>query len=111
MNVHSWWKGFPEIPVSWYSLHATVTESKFVLLTAQQANKPRDELLGQGMETLSWKSVDWEDSGLASQRTMLPRLAFRFLLYEKVCLVVANFLIQAPFVLVAVQVDVITVFL
>ena len=43
-----------------------------ILLTAQQANKSRDELLGQGIVTLFGKPADKEDGGLVSQRTILP---------------------------------------
>ena len=59
-----------------------VTKSKLVLLTTQQANKLRDELLGQGIVILFWKPEDWEDGGLLSQRTILPELKFR-LFYTK----------------------------
>ena len=58
-----------------------VTESKRVLLTAQQGNKSRDALLGQGIATLIEKPADREDGGLMSQRTILPELEFRLLLY------------------------------
>ena len=43
-----------------------VTESKLILLTTQQANKSRDEVLGQGIVTLFRKPADWEDGGLVS---------------------------------------------
>ena len=36
----------------------TVTESKLIILATQQANKSRDELLGQGIETLFRKPAD-----------------------------------------------------
>ena len=52
---------------------ACVTESELVLLTAQQANKLRDELLGQEILTLLRKPADREDGELVSQRTILPR--------------------------------------
>ena len=55
-----------------------VTESKLLLLATRQANKLRDELLGQGIATLFRKPADWEDGGLVSQRTILPNLEFRF---------------------------------
>ena len=55
-----------------------VTESRLALLTTQQANKLRDKLLGQGVATLFRKPAD---HGLVSQRTILPELEFRLLLY------------------------------
>ena len=58
-----------------------VTESKLIQLAALQANKPRDELLGQGIATLFGKPADGEDSELVSQRTSLLKSEFRFLLY------------------------------
>ena len=58
----------------------TVTESKFVQLTAQQSNKSRDKLLGQGTVTLFGKPTDQEDVRLVSQGTILPELDFRILL-------------------------------
>ena len=42
--------------------------------TAQQANKSRDNLLGQGIAALFGKQADQEDDGLASQRNILPML-------------------------------------
>ena len=53
----------------------------YELHTAQQANKLRDELLGQGIATLFRKPADREDGGLVSQRTVFSELEFRFLLY------------------------------
>ena len=64
---------FGDIPV--------VTRSRFVLLTARQANKSRGELLGQGIATLFGKPANQEDGGLMSQRTILPELEFKLLLY------------------------------
>ena len=58
-----------------------VTESKLILLAIPQANKSRDELFGQGIVTLFGKPADQEDGGLVSQRTILPELACRLLLY------------------------------
>ena len=52
----------------------SVTESKFILLTAQQANKSRDELLGQGIATLSRKPADKVYGGHISQRIIFPQL-------------------------------------
>ena len=60
-----------------------VTESKLVLLAAQQASKSRDKVLGQGIVTLFGKQAAWEDGGLMSQRTVLPELDIRLLLYKK----------------------------
>ena len=57
-----------------------VTQSKLVLLTLWQANKSRDKLLGQAIVTLFGKPPD-QDVGLMSQRTILPELEFRLLLY------------------------------
>ena len=62
-------------------VYIIVTESKLVLLAARQANKSRDELLGQGIETSFGKPADWEDGGLVSQRAIFPELEFRLLLY------------------------------
>ena len=56
-------------------------KSKLVLLTERQANKSRDEVLGQGIATLFGKPVDCEDGGLVYQRTVLPESEFRLLLY------------------------------
>ena len=58
-----------------------VTKSKLVLLAARQASKSRDELLGQGIAILFEIPADREDGGLVSQRTILPELEFRPLLY------------------------------
>ena len=58
-----------------------VTKSKLILLVAQQTNKLRDGLLGPGIATLFIKPADQEDGGLVSQRTILPELEFRLLLY------------------------------
>ena len=52
-----------------------------MLLTAQQANKLRDEVLGQGIVTLFGKPADQEDGRLVSQSTILPELEFRLLIY------------------------------
>lgn len=62
-------------------INGSVTESKLVLLTARQANKLTDELLGKGIVTLFIKPADWEDGGLGSQRTMFPKLNSSLLLY------------------------------
>ena len=43
-----------------------VTLSKLILLTAQQANKLGDEVLGQGITTLFRKPADGEDGRLMS---------------------------------------------
>ena len=59
----------------------SVTKSKFVLLSAQQGNKSRDEVLGQGRTTLFGKAADGEDGGLVSQRTIFPELEFMLLLH------------------------------
>ena len=58
-----------------------VTESKLALLAAQQANKSRDEVLGQGILILFGKPTDREDGELVPQRTILLELEFRLLLY------------------------------
>ena len=57
-----------------------VTKSKSVLLTACQANKLRNKVLGQGTATLLGKPVDQEDGGLVSQRTIKTELEFMLLL-------------------------------
>ena len=64
-----------------YKVYHFVTEFKCILLTTQQANKSRDELWRQGRVTLLGKPADREDGGLVSQRTILPELEFRLLLY------------------------------
>ena len=58
-----------------------MSESKLNLLAIGQANKLRDEVLGQGTATSFGKAADWEDGGLMFQRTLLPELEFRLLLY------------------------------
>ena len=58
-----------------------VAESKLKLLAPGQADKSRDELLGQGIATLFRKPADGEDGGLMSQRSIWPELEFRRLLY------------------------------
>ena len=61
-----------------------VTESNLVLLATQQANRLRDEVLGQRTATLFGKPEDGEDredGGQMSQRTILLKLEFRLLLY------------------------------
>ena len=50
-----------------------VTESELVLLAARQANKLRDQVLGQGIGTLLGKLADREDGGCVSQRTVSPK--------------------------------------
>ena len=57
-----------------------VTESKLILLAAQQANKLRDELLGQGIVTWFRKPADQEEGGLVSQKIILPELEFMLFL-------------------------------
>ena len=70
--------------VSWmgFQNRRSLTESKLVLLTAQQANTLRNELLGQGVVTLFGKTEDQEDGEVVSQRTDLPELEVR-LFYTK----------------------------
>ena len=58
-----------------------VAESKLRPLAESQANKLRNELLGQGIATLFRKPADGEDGGLVSQRTIFPELEFRLLLH------------------------------
>ena len=58
--------------------------SKLVLLTAWRVSKLRDQVLGQGRETLFGKPADWEDGGRRlSQRTIFPELELNLLLYWK----------------------------
>lgn len=64
------------------SQNRSLTESKLVLLTAQQANTLRDEMLRQGVVTLFGKTEDQEDGEVLSQRTVLPELELR-LFYTK----------------------------
>ena len=71
----------PTVSHHQYLAHRIVTESKLVLLAARRANKLRDELLGQGIETLFGKPADREDGGLMSQRTVLPEQEFMLLSY------------------------------
>ena len=47
-----------------------MTESKLALLATQQADKSRDNLLGEGIATLFRKPADRKDGGLLSQRTI-----------------------------------------
>ena len=58
-----------------------ITESKLILLTIQEADKSRDEVLEQGIMTLFRNPADRKDGGLVSQRTTLTKLEFGFLLY------------------------------
>ena len=58
-----------------------VTECKLGVLAARQVSKLRDQLLGQVTATLVGKPADRGDSRLGSQRTILPELGFRLLLY------------------------------
>ena len=58
--------------------------SKLVLLTAWQVSKLRDQVLGQGRETLFGKPADWEDGGRRlSQRTVFPELEWNLLLWKR----------------------------
>ena len=58
--------------------HPLVTESRFTPLTAQQASKLRDELLGQGIRTVFRKS---RPRKTVSTRIILMELEFKLLLY------------------------------
>ena len=51
----------------------SVTEFKLILLTSWQANKLRDESLGQGIASLLEKPADREYGGLMSQRTNVSK--------------------------------------
>ena len=91
----------------------SVTEPKLVLVTAQQANKLRDELLGQGMVNLSGKLADGEDGRLGSQRTVFPELRIQssFMLKgEGIWLAAAHFLVLENFVPTALHIGLVTVF-
>ena len=92
----------------------SVTKSKLILITMRQANKKeRDEMLGRGIATLSRKLADREDGGLVSQNH-LPQVkaqASFILKGEGVWLVVANLLVRESFVLAAVHVGPVTMFL
>ena len=49
----------------------SVTKSKFLLLPARQADKSRQELLGQRNSGLTWKAGR-DNGGLLSQTTICP---------------------------------------
>ena len=71
-------------------------------------------MLGQGIATLLGKPADLEDAGRASQRTIAPELEFRLLLYSKgkgCGLLLQTSLVPESFVLAAVQVGLVTMFL
>ena len=89
----------------------SVGQSKLVLLATWQVNNWRDELSGQGTETLFGKPADWEDGGLVSQRTIFFELRVQASEKGGGWLVVADFLVQESFVLAAVQVPLATMFL
>ena len=63
-----------------FLVERSVTESKLLPLAAQQANKSGDEVLGP-IVTLFRKPADRGDGGLVLQRTILPEVEFRLLLY------------------------------
>ena len=64
------------------------------------------------MVILFRKSVDQEDGALVSQRIILPELEFRLVSKrEGIWLIISNFLIQESFVLIAVHIDQVTMFL
>ena len=58
-----------------------ITKSKIVLLTISQANKSREEVLGQGIVTLFRKPEDKEDGRLLSQSTILLELESRLFFF------------------------------
>lgn len=62
------------------SVLSIVIESKLVLLTTGQENKLR-QVLGKAIMNLSGKPANQEDGGLMPQRTTLPELESRLLLY------------------------------
>lgn len=86
-------------------VYVIVTESRLVLLAVPQANKSREELLSQRIETSFEKTADQEDGGQMLQITILEsknhlKIHASFILKgEVVWLVVANFLEQKSFVL------------
>ena len=59
----------------------TILQSKLVLFATRQASKLRDDLLEKGIVTLYRKLVDRVNGGLMHQKTILPELEFRLLLY------------------------------
>ena len=64
------------------------------------------------MVILFRKSVDQEDGALVSQRIILPELEFRLVSKrEGIWLIISNFLIQESFVLIALHVGPVTMFL
>lgn len=65
---------------SWLASPQFVTESRLILLSAQQANKLRDELLGQKMETLFGKPADWESVCVSKNHLSWVRSQASFLL-------------------------------
>ena len=90
-----------------------LTNSKLILLTTQQGIKLREKLLGQETLTLFRKPADWEDGGPVSWRTVLTNLEFRLLLYQKGerWLVGGNFLVWESFVLAAIHIGPVMMFL
>ena len=81
-----------------------------MLLTTQQANKSRDQLLAQGIATLFGKPADWKDGGQVSQSTIFLELESR-LMFKRVWLVAADFLLPEFFVPAAVCVGQVLKFL
>ena len=60
-----------------------VTKSKLVLLTAQQANKSKDKLLGLETATSFRKPSTWDDSGTRVPKNHHPKEESRLLLYTR----------------------------
>ena len=84
------------------------------LLAAWQANKSEAKLLGQGIRLLIQNPADQENGRLLSQRTISPQSEFQLLLYEEgegEWLAVADILVQKSFVLIAVHIGQVTMFL
>ena len=55
--------------------------SSYCSLTARQASKSTEMLLGPETVTLFGRPADIKDGGLVSQRTIFPSLEFKHLLY------------------------------
>ena len=64
----------PVIQAIYMNYCIDLSESRLILLTAKQANKMGDELLGQKIATLFRKLADLEDGGLVSQRIIMLEL-------------------------------------
>ena len=90
-----------------------VTKSKLALLATWQANKLRDELLGQGIQVI-WKASRLRKWWTSVPQNHLPQvsiLASFILKGEDKLLVATNFSVPESFFLTAAQVDLVRMFL